>query len=1078
MLKNLDDRAISYLGHTLEPKMRICHNELSELTFSYPSQIEGEKTEAYDLLTGMRIIDAKGIGQFVLTNPIQTDNGIVSLKECRAYSLEYEFTYKDMSLENGTYNFWNPFTPDGTIIGMILEDMPSWRVGYISPTLIGKYRTFSITDVNIFDFIKSTLQETYGCIFDFDTYSRTMHVRDVNEMIPSNAIYLSTQNLLTDIEIEEDTESVVTALGVYGAESVDIRSVNPMGTNRIYNLDAYMTTSNFDQVMIDKWNDWKTSFENNQLPYFNLTIEQALQISRYETEYAALITLQGELSKLESQQAVIIQAISNGLATQSDLTAVNQQISQKNIDISAKNSLLTSITGNISNLTAQLEAANRVTSFASFFTADEIIILDRYFRCDSITENSFVATEIESYASEDVMSQSSTSQFVITSANVEVVNHTGTKKFYIVRSGHLRNISLDLDAEIINGTLEVNTDNSFVFSGYLNTGTISGDSFPKGTISATGIIASVADSTTSLDFRTSSTMLYFTRNVTKYQKQAIEWELFEYGQNCLKKLSSPSYHFSVESANFFAIEEFESFLRNLKMGERVYLEIEDGKVLEPIVLAVDMDFDDLSNFSIQFSDTFSLNDSVLKVEDFLDQSVSMGRNLNYSKFNYNAFVNSGASTQVRDYMQSALDVAKNSIMSSSGQDISWGASGLRLREKIEGSLDTYDPKQIWMANKSIMFTRDNWQTAIMGIGEFKDKNLGDSFGIVLPSLVGTILASENLIVESAKQDGGVSVFRVDGDGASLHNASFDLYGASGGRINLDPTFGVLGGQVSNMFAFNPSSGAITGVQTKGGRSVSKIASLTSGDLPNPNFWLDMDGDIYLRGKIYADEGEFKGIVHADAGSFNGTVTATDFYFKNGNSVKTLLSTSENKTQISSDFLNLKGLSISSGLQTTLVIDSNGNISLNGNITMTGGSISWNSVNSDPTIATARSVADSAYSRSSTAATMATQIANGIYNEGTFINGREIFAPTIRANEFSVMPISEGGSVGGYNIYGYYNSKNHHLFRLGYFAGLSPTITFGSPDGAYAYWNFGQTEFTDIVRFRGTVDFSQATVVGL
>lgn len=98
--------------------------------------------------------------------------------------------------------------------------------------------------------------------------------------------------------------------------------------------------------------------------------------------------------------------------------------------------------------------------------------------------------------------------------------------------------------------------------------------------------------------------------------------------------------------------------------------------------------------------------------------MSAGKTLDSGKWTYNQFVNSGAETSLSKFMKSALDIAKNNIMSSSGQDISWSESGLRLRKRVDGSPTEYEPYQIWMNNGSIMFTTDNWQTANLAIGQW------------------------------------------------------------------------------------------------------------------------------------------------------------------------------------------------------------------------------------------------------------------------------------------------------------------------------------------------------------------------
>ena len=262
IVRNFDGKAIGVLGHIINPTADIRYNEISQISFEYPSHVNGKKLNEYDLLTGMRIIDVEGFGQFTLHNPEENDKGVKSSKICSGYSLEYEFTNKSISLEEGTYNFWNPFAPDSTILGIILSEMPSWNLGTVSTRLIGKYRTFSVDGVSIYDFMKSDLEKTYECVFDFDTYKREINVRSKYDVVPTKPVYIATNNLAKEIVVEENIDDLFTVLDVNGAEGVDIRSVNPMGENRIYNLDSYMTEEYFSASIIQKWNNWKLTFEN------------------------------------------------------------------------------------------------------------------------------------------------------------------------------------------------------------------------------------------------------------------------------------------------------------------------------------------------------------------------------------------------------------------------------------------------------------------------------------------------------------------------------------------------------------------------------------------------------------------------------------------------------------------------------------------------------------------------------------------------------------------------------------------------------------------------------------------------
>lgn len=742
ILRNLNGDAIGVLHNILNPTGSFNYNDLSEIQFDYPSQIDGEKLKEYDLLTGMRVVDVQGYGQFILQNPEENDNGIIKKKSCKAYSLEQELSDKEINLEEGTYCFWNPFTPDSSILSIIIETVPSWTIGTVSNDLIGKYRTFSVNGKGIYDWMRSDLQEKYECIFDFDTYERKINVRSVKDIISTKPVYLSTNNLIKEIDIKENTDDLITALDVYGADGVDIRSVNPMGTNRIYNLDEYMNTEYFSEDIVVKWNLWKDTFKSYQQPYYQLVIAQNMQISRYTTEETALAELNGELKGLEAQQSTIHQMLAVDNSVRSQLSKINNDISAKKSEIARQENLLRTIQSQIDGYTTNLKDINKKTSFSAFFSDEELKILNRYFKCGSFTDSSFVATSTNTYAVDTQTVKGLSAIFNLTNlVSMTKTPYGNDVTFYIVRGGSVvvSASNAALDAQIVSGTLQVNKDNSFVFSLYLNKGTFNRNEFPSGSIAMTGILnTSVASGSTSLQFKTTSATLCLTQDVTEYQKMSIEWELFEYGVEMLEQMASPTYTFETSVANFLALDDYIAFAKEFSLGEQVYLKTNKG-VLTPIVLGINVNFDDMSDFEITFSNTFKSDDPFFTFKDLVKKSTSMSKTLDFSQYNYSNFVNSGAKTQVKDFMTSAIDAMKNAIMAGENNELTIDQTGMRMR-KFNPATGDYSPKQVWMAHNAIMFTNDNWNSATIGIGEFVDKNLGSIFGIVAPAIVGTILA--------------------------------------------------------------------------------------------------------------------------------------------------------------------------------------------------------------------------------------------------------------------------------------------------------------------------------------------------
>lgn len=891
ILLNTADEPIGVLGKATNIAADIKYNETSVLSFDIASEVDGKPTSYYEAVRGYRTIDLQGIGRFILMNPEEKDDGVKKIKACQAYSLEYEFTLKTITLDKATYNFWNPVMPNETILGIILEMMPSWKVGHVDSSLIGKYRTFDVADENVYNFIKGTLQNSYNCIFDFDTYNREINVIDASANVAVNPIFLSNKNLIKEITVTENTENIVTRLDVNGADGVSIRDVNPSGTNSIINLDYFMTQDNFEQSLIDKYYRWKKAYQDYQLSYYNLSVEYALQVMRKATEQAALVELQSERTILENELATVIQGIAMSIAgmDQKKLDDVNSRIEAKNREIQNKQAQIDSITNQCSAIHTELAEINKTVRFQSYFTESESLLLDRYIRDDSVSESSFVAQEVVSYSEPDNGNNISNMEISIDTAIINHVKNAAGKDIFDI-SGGIWN-GCNVHAEIIHMALEVASDNSFVMTGYFGGGTINGKSFPKGCLSVTGSIintqsnAPINGSGNHLSATIQSGYLYFTRNTSEYEKRAVAWELYEYGTQILDKVSQPSYSFSVDSANFLRIDEFENFKNSLRHGEKIYVSLSDDRVLTPVFIGASIEYDDITKLSLEFCDTYCSNDEGTELKDALKQSISMGKSTDLSKFTYSSFVDSGASTQVKSFMSSALDVAKNAIMSSKNQAVSWDDAGVRLRKWADEAKTTYDPKQVWMNNNTILMTSNGWKTAELAIGNFHDKNLGDCWGIVAPNVVGTLLAGSNLVIESEKKDGSNAVFKVDADGCVLYNSIFEILSANkNAQIVLDPTLGIVVGKYP-----------VYTVSDDGKRVVNTV---------NSRFWVDTDGNLFFQGTLRATTGEFDGKVTAREGYIgNGSDgwTIGNTYIYNG---RTSLSSTKTGIYIGTDGISL------------------------------------------------------------------------------------------------------------------------------------------------------------------------------
>lgn len=937
VLKEISGEIIGTLGHAFNLTADFHYNDVSQIQFSYPAEVDGSPTPFYQKLCGNRDVELVGIGTFRIKSPKAGSDGIRGVIDCTCLSLECELQDKTIILAEDTYCMYNPAATTDTVCGMFEQDT-GWKIGTVDSDLIGRYRTFSIND-NWYNFIKSTVQEKYGCIWEFDTSTRTVNLRSVDVTPEIDPIFLSLSNLAKEITVEEKTEDIKTVLDVTGADDVDIRAVSPTGANKIYNLDYYISKGLFPERLVAGWQAWKSAYNGARVQYYNLTVQDIMNTQRLVAEQAAKAALETERKSLENILSVQV-------SMEQDTSEIKKQIDDKQAEIDAKQAEIDEIESAGEDLHGELVEINKSLAFEVFFPdAEDRTILKRYFIEGALNESSFVYTEVNTYSREAINKSKTTvsveleQQFRVldiesvdpeNEASIDVSNTKVTfrGKTYYRGSGFPFSIhqtegeeTRDITGEAVSLCIELAEDNRYVMSVYAKVKT-DDNLTVHANISIAGTAADFTEGD-SLTFSSTDASFYYTRDTSAFQRQAVEWDLYDFGLEALTRLAYPSFTFTIDACNFFSLDEFVEFKKRIRLGQKLYVEISDEQVMTPILVGVSVDYENPNSLTLYFGDTYNSSDGAFRLKDMLSESVSMGKAVELGQFNYRNYINSGANTNLGDFIRSAIDASLNSIKSGSGQAMEWDQTGLRLR-KWNDDQSAYLHQQVWLTNNTILFTDDNWNSGKMAIGAISSPDgSGTLYGIVAQYLVGNIIAGNQLVIESEARAGENPVFRIDGLGAQLHNASFDLIKASGGRIGLDPSFGITAG-LTDCFSYD-DNGYINGIELKDGTTVESLSEVKwdkqAGQWVNPpkaNFWVDMNGDAYFNGKVHATDGYFSGTVYATEGQFDGVVKAADFLDKDGNSMLT------EEGKFDADYLDLMGINVKNDAgQTVISIDQNG-----------------------------------------------------------------------------------------------------------------------------------------------------------
>ena len=842
-------------------------NDLSTLTFEAPKYIslqDGTKIVApyYDKIQTFRLIYVERVGWFQITR-VEESIGDDEYKNVTAESHQTTFKAIGFYKENRVYKFYDPRdTTDSTydaadegalpsIIGQLRKqlgiqlslhntptyvpttDYGQWTITYISPGLTYSQssssnvcRTFEDSAVcYAYDFMVNDVEDAFEVFFDFDFLHHAIKIMSVSEVTEKTNIYLSRENLVKELKIDEDATDIVTVLNCSG-QDLDIRMVNPAGTNYIVDFSYYMDEVNHEWMsadLITKLKAWEALVDSLRPTYIEKVnlLRAAYQDST-------------ELSSLVPYLSLKIQ----------DLEVVRDKLIQGELE----DEIISAETVELGE--TSLYSASRF--YAKGFSSDEVFecyedvptLQDGKFsysgngRTDTL-ENNMKAGYLYFADPEDGNSYCKITQ-------AAKLNDELTEE--IIYVGGLERYTT---AEQVNTWLAL-YNKKFASVKDLISG---GDSSIQ---SITEDMAEIADQANILNYFSDSPELYnelrcywiegdyenehlaVLENTTHEETIDLALELLENGEKELAKVCQPRFSLTVDSVNFMRIYEFRQFSEELALGKVITVEKEDGLFFYPALTSFSFSFDDPESFTLNFSNALKLNDWGFTYADLITSSASTSRTVSA---NWGSIMDySNNKDVIQDLLRNPLDrTLRAAEENMTNQEFVIDTTGILGRKQVEEGV--FDNEQIRLINNVILFTDDNWATAKTALGKviFNDGGQAKSaYGLLAEVVVGELMMSSTLKIVNT-----TNTITLDEDGIRIKNAST---GSDVFRVT------------DNGDAYFNGSGRFNG-----------YVYATDGVF-NGTVYAD-SGEF--NGTVYATDGVFKGRIEADEGYFHGTIQAND-----------------------------------------------------------------------------------------------------------------------------------------------------------------------------------------------------------
>lgn len=225
--------------------------------------------------------------------------------------------------------------------------------------------------------------------------------------------------------------------------------------------------------------------------------------------------------------------------------------------------------------------------------------------------------------------------------------------------------------------------------------------------------------------------------------------------------------------NLLVMPEFDGLTDYFAVGNWIHILCNDG-VYHLRLLQYDIDFDNLSNLNVSFSDVSNGKENCLKVKDILEESAAMATS--YGNVTRQAEKGNDSRKKLDGWQENGLSMTAMKIVNSAeNQNYEFDSHGMVFRKYLPLE-NKYSDEQLKIINSTIAITNDNWNTVKTAIGSHYyidplDNELKYAYGINGEVIIGKMILGENLGIYNS---GASLQFNKNGLGITNGEYSFNV----------------------------------------------------------------------------------------------------------------------------------------------------------------------------------------------------------------------------------------------------------------------------------------------------------------
>lgn len=403
----------------IEKKIDFNFNDLDEITFSTNLYVDGKRNTLYDSIDIMKYILLPDIGFFaIMSVSIESEGTEFESKSITAKSYECLLGQKyleDFVINMGTVEslddvqLYNLRFKEKSLLHLILEKCPDWKIGHIDSSLISLQRSFEVSRQDIYSFLNNDVAEAFECFFLFDTLTNTINVYKEDSIGKDTNIHVSYINLLKNTSMACSTDNIKTCLTITG-DDLTVREIN-MGYEKIYNFEYYNSLDYMSKSLYYSYNSW-VELRKSKLPAYTALLSQYqdLQVDiNYlthkkmpsvagSTDWAeyGLVPLKEQLAAYEQRQSVSMKAGHGDPSSQfynTEYLPIYNTIQSIKNQIKIIEDQLESIKNNQEAISSQMAEIINIVSMQNNFSEQDLKELSTFIREDELNSSNYVVTD-------------------------------------------------------------------------------------------------------------------------------------------------------------------------------------------------------------------------------------------------------------------------------------------------------------------------------------------------------------------------------------------------------------------------------------------------------------------------------------------------------------------------------------------------------------------------------------------------------------------------------------------------------------------------------------------------------------